>query len=318
MNKVKRQGNYQRKWNTETVKQFIKDNNIEVELLSEYVDMYKKMLFRCKCGELFETNWHEFNSKKFPKRQCNKCGRKKNNDKNKITCEQIKKYLENNNYTCKLISTEYIDCDSKLEFECECGNHFFASWSNIKHMSGLCKKCAMSQVSHEDYMQRILKYLDRFELINKYESSEKEVYFRCKKCNTLIHQKARHTYERGIYCPCCDGTRGEQYISDYLLVKKINFISQYKFEDCRNINPLPFDFYLPDYNICIEFQGKQHYEPVEYFGGKERYKEQVIRDNIKKQYCKDNNIILLEISYKDFNNIDDILNNALLCEEVVA
>ena len=318
MGYIKRQGNYRKKWNTNTVKQFIKDNNIEVELLSEYVDMYEKMLFKCKCGENFETNWHEFNNKKFPKRQCNKCGRKKVNDKNKITCEHIKEYLKNNNYPCELISVEYIDCDSKLEFKCECGNHFFASWSNIKHMSGLCKKCAMSQVSHEDYTERISKYLDRFELISKYESSEKEVYFRCKKCNATIHQKARHTYERGVYCPCCDGTRGEQYISDCLLTKKINFITQYKFDDCKNINPLPFDFYLPDYNICIEFQGKQHYEPVEYFGGEERYKEQIIRDNIKKQYCKDNNIILLEISYKDFNNIDDILNDTLLFEGVVA
>jgi hypothetical protein len=290
--------------------------------------MYEKMLFRCKCGELFETNWHEFNSKKFPKRQCNKCGRKRtketkrnnnlNFDKPVITCEYISNYLKENGYTCKLISTEYINCDSKLEFECECGNHFFASWSNIKKMSGLCKKCAMSQISHEDYVKRISKYLDRFELMSRYESSEKEVCFRCKKCNSIIRQRAKHTYERGIYCHCCDGTKGEQYISNYLLIKKINFISQYKFEDCKNINSLPFDFYLPDYNVCIEYQGVQHYKPVDYFGGEESYNEQVFRDNIKRQYCRDNNIILLEISYKDLNNIEDVLDSTLLCGEVVA
>lgn len=316
-NNKKRQGNYKSKWNTESIKQFIKDNNIEVELLSEYVDMYTKMTFRCKCGNLFETNWHEFNSKKFPKRQCNKCGRKKPNDENKITCKIIEEYLKNNNYTCKLISTAYVDCDSKLEFECACGNHFFASWSNIKRMSGLCKKCSMSPITHDDYMNRVSKYLDRFDVISKYHGSDKNIDIRCKKCGFIIHQRAKHTYERGMYCPCCDGTKGEQYISNYLLINKIDYIPQYKFEDCKYINPLPFDFYLPKYNICIEYQGKQHYESIEYFGGEKSFKEQIKRDNIKKQYCNDNRIIFLEISYKDFNNIDKILDSIFIDKVVI-
>lgn len=69
--KKKRSGNYKRKWDTKTCKQFIRDSNIDVELLSEYIDSYEKMIFRCSCGNIFETNWHEFNNKKFPKRQCN-------------------------------------------------------------------------------------------------------------------------------------------------------------------------------------------------------------------------------------------------------
>ena len=308
----KRQGNYKRKWNTETVKQFLVDNNIDVELLSEYVDMYQKMTFKCKCGDLFTTNWHEFNNKKFPKRQCNKCGRKKPNDENKITCEFIEKYLEDNDYTCKLISAEYIDCDSKLEFECECGNHFFASWSNIKHMSGMCKDCAMSPITHDDYIRKISKFLDRFDVIGKYNGSDKNIDIRCKKCGYIIRQRAKNVYERGIYCPCCDGTKGEQYISNYLLINNIEFIPQYKFEDCKYINPLPFDFYLPKKNICIEYQGQQHYKPIDFFGGKAKFDEQVERDNIKRKYCNDNNITLLEVPYKEFNNIDKILDSLLL------
>ena len=316
-NKKKRQGNYKKKWNTEIVRQFIKDNNIEVELLSEYVDMYSKMTFRCKCGKLFETNWHEFNNKKFPKRQCNKCGRKKPNDKNKITCESIKKYLKDNNYTCELVSEIYVDCDSKLEFKCECGNHFFASWSNIKNMSGTCKICAMSPITHEDYLNRISNYLDRFDVISKYKGSDKNIDIKCKKCGYITHQRAKHTYERGIYCPCCDGTKGEQYISNYLSKNNIDFILQYKFEDCKHINPLPFDFYLPKYNMCIEYQGQQHYYAVDFFGGENKFKEQTKRDKIKKDYCDNNGITLLEISYKNFNNIDEILDSIFAYKEVV-
>lgn len=305
----KRQGNYRRKWNTETVKQFIINNNIEVELLTEYVDMYEKMTFKCKCGNLFTTNWHEFNNKKFPKRQCNECGRKKPNDKDKITCKTIKQYLIDNDYTCKLISNKYIGCDSKLEFECKCGNHFFASWSNIKHMSGLCKNCAMSPITHSDYLIRISKYLDRFDVLSKYVGSDKNIDIKCKKCGFIISQRAKSIYERGIYCPCCDGTKGEQYISNYLFVNHIDFIPQYKFEDCKYINPLPFDFYLPKHNMCIEYQGKQHYCAIDFFGGEEKFEEQIKRDDIKKSYCNNNKITLLEISYKDFNNIDNILDS---------
>jgi len=77
--------------------------------------------------------------------------------------------------------------------------------------------------------------------------------------------------------------------------------------DCKNKKSLPFDFYLPERNICIEFQGIQHYEPREFFGGEKTFKERKFLDNIKREYCKDNNIKLLEISYKDFKNIEDIL-----------
>ena len=84
-------------------------------------------------------------------------------------------------------------------------------------------------------------------------------------------------------------------------------MKEYRINECRNILPLPFDFYLPDYNICIEVDGMQHYEPAT-FGGisKEKaidnFRESKIRDNIKTQYCKDNNIKLIRIPYWEFND----------------
>ena len=60
--------------------------------------------------------------------------------------------------------------------------------------------------------------------------------------------------------------------------------------------------------MCIEFQGIQHYKPVEIFGGLKKFKEQQINDNIKRKYCKNNNIYLLEISYKDIESISEILD----------
>ena len=73
-----------------------------------------------------------------------------------------------------------------------------------------------------------------------------------------------------------------------------------------------FDFYLPDNNICIEYQGQQHYYPIEHFGGKDRFEEQVQRDLIKKEYCKNNNVILIEIPYWEKDNLECFLWNKLV------
>lgn len=306
---TKRKGNYRRKWNTEKIISYIDENNLQVELLSEYEDMYAKMDFRCKCGNIFSTNFHEFTNRKFPKVQCNSCGRKKPNDSNKITCSFIKKYLLSHDYTCKLLSNNYKDVDSKLKFQCECGNIFYASWSNIKHMKGYCKKCSFQSITHTDFMNKIRDYLDRFEILNKYQNGNTNISIKCKNCNNIFTQRARHILDRGIYCNICNASKGEQVIADYLNKKGVLYFSQYKFKDCKNIKELPFDFYLPELNICIEYQGQQHYQPVDFFGGLKTFNLQKKRDEIKKDFCKSHNIELIEIPYTDFDNIKEILCN---------
>lgn len=82
----------------------------------------------------------------------------------------------------------------------------------------------------------------------------------------------------------------------------INYIYQYKPKGLKRIYQLSYDFYLPDYNILIEYQGEQHYKPVP-FGGdienaKIKFRNQIKNDNIKRYYANTNNIKLIEISYK--------------------
>lgn len=60
---------------------------------------------------------------------------------------------------------------------------------------------------------------------------------------------------------------------------------------------LPFDFYLPKYNILTEYDGIQHFKFIAHFGGKQRFKEQKFNDNLKNEYCIENNIKLYRISY---------------------
>ena len=74
----------------------------------------------------------------------------------------------------------------------------------------------------------------------------------------------------------------------------MNYIYQMRFEDCRNKYPLPFDFYLIDYNILIEFDGRHHFEPIDHWGGLDQLEIIKQNDKIKIKYCKDNNIRLIK------------------------
>ena len=115
-------------------------------------------------------------------------------------------------------------------------------------------------------------------------------------------------------CPYCTRikSKGEEYIAKWLSNKNILFIREKRFKDCRDKNPLPFDFYLLDYNLCIEFQGQQHYRNSFYIAmkkskekGLKLYNKMQLHDKIKKEYCLQNNINFLEIKYNE--NIEDIL-----------
>ncbi len=131
-----------------------------------------------------------------------------------------------------------------------------------------------------------------------------------------------HEYNSFIYsrtngkgCEKCNLYKGEEKIEKFLIKNNIVYIFQKRFDNCRNKKPLPFDFGIPYENnswTCIEHHGEQHYFPVEYFGGKEKFKEQKKLDKIKAKYCKENNIKLLIIPYWEFNNIEQILTKALL------
>ena len=79
----------------------------------------------------------------------------------------------------------------------------------------------------------------------------------------------------------------------------ILFEEQKAFEECRNKKPLKFDFFLPNVPAVIEFQGKQHYVPINYFGGDEKFIKQTFNDKKKEEYCLKHNINLITIRYDD-------------------
>jgi very-short-patch-repair endonuclease len=87
---------------------------------------------------------------------------------------------------------------------------------------------------------------------------------------------------------------------------------EYRFSKCKNLQPLPFDFYIPSHNLCIEYDGEQHTIAYEYFGGDDKLKQTKQNDELKTSFCIANNIKLIRIPYTEYINIETILNNVLL------
>ncbi len=105
-------------------------------------------------------------------------------------------------------------------------------------------------------------------------------------------------------------SKGEKQILLYLTKYNINYIKEKSFNNCLSPkgNKLRFDFYLPDYNLLIEFDGQHHYKPVnKYNRAKRVHNQTVINDQIKNQFVLDNNINLLRIPYNFIDSVDNIL-----------
>ena len=177
-----------------------------------------------------------------------------------------------------------------------------------------CFECGNEKISikNKKYHEQYIKDL---KIKNPYVISI-DTYIDC--YTPILHKCLIHNIEwmvkpsnvlQGCGCPQCNESKGERLTRQWLETHDIKYISQYRFDDCKDINTLPFDFYLPEYNCCIEYDGEQHYRPVDIFGGEDGFKIRVKHDNIKNEYCKNNNIKLIRIPY--FKNIEEELNNFL-------
>lgn len=141
------------------------------------------------------------------------------------------------------------------------------------------------------------------ELVDEYIDYETPIYHRCK-IDRFMWKISPHHALGGVNCPRCGGYSGEKAISEWLNRNEIDYIPQYRFGDCKDIKPLPFDFYLPKQNIIIEYDGRQHFIPVDFAGKGREWAENQLKitqyhDQIKNIYCQSHNINLLRIRYDD-------------------
>lgn len=154
-------------------------------------------------------------------------------------------------------------------------------------------------------------------IIGRSSSKSGHTYVQCQcDCGNIVEVRLEHLkgqgHSRTISCGCYSKSSGELKIEQLLIDNKINFKEQYSIPDFNA--GARFDFAVFDNNnilaYLIEYDGEQHFKPVENWGGEEAFKIQQQRDNKKNQYCQEHNIILIRIPYWDYDKIDmEYINN---------
>lgn len=277
--------------------------NNEFILLSAYKGINSRIKVKHKnCGYEFEP------VAKYLLRdgKCKRCSDINKGKNRRKTHEQFLKEVQeihDNNYQ---VLTKYKTMNDKVKVKhLSCGSEY-----NIRPDSLLrgtqCKNCLNTKLSKDNLKttgeyKKEIEYITQGEytLIGEYTGVKNKVKVRHNSCGNeyLVYP---FMFYRGRRCPKCNYSRGEKLVESVLKSLNIDFESQKKFEGLKNINLLSYDFYLPEYNVLIEYQGQQHYEPVELFGGEDYFLKQQKNDKIKKEFSKSNNIYLLEIPYTKY------------------
>lgn len=221
--------------------------------------------------------------------------------------------VHGNFYDYSCISSEtYKSSIIKLEISCPIHGKFYQLSSNHRKGQG-CPTCGVliSKLTTDEFIEKSrLIHGDLYDYSpSQYLGSDIQIDIICKKHG--IFKTLPRTHLSGHRCPNCSETSGESQIRNILASKQITFKAQYTFDNCVDKIPLRFDFFIPELNLCIEYDGIQHYQPVKYFGGIKKFEDTVRKDSIKNRFCKDNGIKLLRIRYDE--DIYNILKQNNLC-----
>ena len=303
---------------TMTLNEFIeKANNIHNNKYNyskaQYTKSRNKIIIICKLHGEFQqiANTHLMGA------GCVKCSTEINALKNSLTQEEfLIKANEAHNNKYDYSKAIYKNNDEKIIIICSEHGEFLQKCSNHFYGKG-CKKCGINIISEKLSLTQE-EFLNKSNNIhyNKYDYS-KTIYKKGRDKIIIICPKhgeflqAAESHLSGCGCPLCKSSKGELFIENYLKTNNYEYLTQHKFPDCKNIYPLPFDFYLPKLNILIEFDGEQHERPVNYFGGIKAFDKLKINDNIKNDYAKTQNIKLVRIKYKEniIEKLEDFLNH---------
>jgi very-short-patch-repair endonuclease len=201
---------------------------------------------------------------------------------------------------------------------------------HIKKKPTVCLKCfhetigPKCRMTQEEFIRRAKeKHGDLYDysLVN-YVTIRQPIEIICKIHGVFKQLPGNHLAGRG--CVVCNNSKGELRVKNFLDRYKIVYNTQEWFSgtqiECRNpltTRPLKFDFYLRDYNLCVEYDGQQHFNPYSFSNNKsdktmkENLEYRQYKDSIKSNYCLDNNIELLRIPYHNIDNIEEILKERL-------
>ena len=264
------------------------------------------------------------------KRYCKKCGSEL--EKGQQLCAKCKE--EQNKRVCERCGKEFFikDYSSKkyCSYECSlkpqhtkicgyCGKEFTTTREEQKYCTQKCSNLN-TQKSHLDFMKELIEmHNGTIVPTEMYKGSDYELECVCLRCGSKMKKLARFYIGSFKYgCSKCNiKSHGENKVLQYIKDKEYEYARQYTIKEVKYKNTLLFDFaILKDNNVIalIEYDGEQHFKPIKRFGGDKQYKKQIEKDEIKNNYCKENNIPLIRIPYTEESveqYLDKVLNKLI-------
>ena len=307
------------KYNTEifiNISNKIHNNRYDYSLV-EYKNNFTNVKIICSVHGIFEQRPQiHMKGSNCPLCFLDKMSKNFRMDENKF--KELSNEVHNNKYDYSLVN--YVNQRVKVKIKCPKHGIFEQlPRSHYNNKSG-CPFCDISHKSNSDEFikKSILLHKDSY-IYDKVEylNAIKKVIIICKKHGDFLITPNNHL--RGKGCPICKLSYGEREIKNILDNKNIEYIRQKFFKDCIYKRHLKFDFYLPNYNLCIEFDGEQHFKKFRFEINNDNLNIRKMKDKIKDEYCRIKNIHLLRIKYDDNLNVklnDYLVNNVPVFEIV--
>ncbi len=300
---------------TKTTEQFIQEAKLlhpEYDYSAvKYVNNKTKVEVKCLEHGIFFIKPNDFLSGY----SCFKCGVEKRTINNSKTTEQFIQEAKSLHPEYDYSKVNYKNCKTYIKIICPIHGEF-KILPNVFLCGNGCQKCVIENRTKttEQFIQEAKLLHPEYDYSKvDYKNNKTKVIIICP-----IHGEFKITPNNLLgkkqNCPKCASSIGEKTIRNILESNNIKFQEQYRIPECRNKLPLPFDFAIFDDNnmikVLIEFQGEQHFKPVDFFGGNGGFVYRKRNDLIKKEFCEKNDILLVEITYKD--NIEEVLNKEIL------
>lgn len=288
-----------------------------------------KVKVKCDyCGTIINVAYRDYCRYKYDKYSCQKCRQRKTSEYNLSQRQQslydrALAFCDTKGYKMITPIKQVKTANTIIEYLCP--KHGIHKTKIYTLLSGHgCLDCMYEENAnnHRKNSDEVEKEFALFDgiLLNKNEYlswNVKNLKVLCKCGEVFTTSYSSFMSHNGQVCPKCSIiSKGERAISNWLKEHNIDYQAQYRFDDCRTSVPLPFDFYLPKYNLCIEYDGEGHYKPINRGGFDEnelqKQFEQILnRDNIKTDYCQKHNIDLLRIPYWEYDNVESIIKNKI-------
>lgn len=196
--------------------------------------------------------------------------------------------------------------------QCDCGGYTWTTVDSLLSGHTLSCGCLKSERARKVHTKDITGFTSGL-LTAKYNTYKQDnrgnyIWYCTCQCGGHKEVSATHIINKMVTSCGCIISKGESLLKTIFTNLNISYQTQFSFKDC--INPktkalLKFDFYLPDYNCCIEYDGEQHFFESGTWAEKEGLDNIQFRDRLKDNYCKQNNISLIRIKYTSFHQLNE-------------